>query len=238
MDRSLNEIVYSIKETLRDYSDDTDVSTEHLKYLVNTYRAQFLRRDLSKPGRYVDESIKQDIGCLRLELSDPADCCAVTSDCTILRTEKEIPHPVELRSSPLITSVGPINILQSRFEFVSYHRAIYSGNGDFNQQSIFAFYFNNRIYIKSNPDNKDAQMLEYIKARGVFQDPTAIKNFEDCESGTPCYNDDMDYPMNTWMIPMVKDAVIKEGLQLLKTPPDNENNSEDDRVFAGNRNSQ
>lgn len=238
MDNSLNEIAYSIKETLRDYSDDSDISTEHIKYLVNLYRANLLKKDLSKPGRNVNESLIQDLGCLELELADPADCCAVSTDCTILRTKSTIPDPIELHSSPLITSVGPVNILNSRFTFVSYHRAIFSGNGEFNKYSIFAFYYNNnsgkRIYIKSNPDNKDIQMLEHIKVRGVFEDPSQIKNFNDCETGNKCYDDNMNYPINSWLIPTIKDAVIKENLRLLGTPPDAENNSQDDRIFTGN----
>lgn len=232
MDRSLNEIAYSVRETLRDFSDDTDISTEHLKYLIGLYRSQFLHRDLRKPGRYVDESIKQDLGCLELELSDPADCCDISTDCTILRTKKRIPNPVEIHNGPLITSIGRVNKTQPRFSFVSYHRAIYSGNGDFNKNSIFAFYLNDRIFIKSHPDNRDAKMLEYINARGVFQDPTALADFNSCKDGTPCYNDDMDYPINSWMIPMVKDSVIKDSIRLLSTPYDAENNSEDDRVYG------
>lgn len=230
MDRSLNEIAYSVKETIRDYSDDSDISTDHIKYLINLYRSQYLKKDLRKPGRYVDESIKQDLGCLKLELIDPADCCDISTDCTILRTVKDIPDPIELYDAPLITSVGPVNKIKSRFSFVSYHRAIFSGNGDFNKDSIFAFYLNDKLYIKSNPDNMEAKLLEYINARGVFQDPSKIKDFEDCKTGNKCFDDDSKYPINSWMIPMVKEAVIQDTLRTLQTPVDPSNNSQDDRA--------
>lgn len=236
MDNSLNEIAYSVKETIRDFSDDSDISTDHVKYLVNLYRSQFLKREFAKPGRSVGENPKQDLKCLKLELADAADCCDITSDCSILRTQEKIPDPVESKGIPLITRVGPVNKIQSGFSFVSYHRAIFSGNGEFNKYNIFAFYMNDRIFIKSHSENREANMMEYVNVRGIFQDPSKVGQFINCD-GDPCFTDDDAYPINTWMIPMIKNAVIQETLRTLGIPYDAQNNSQDDRAFTGEQES-
>ncbi len=229
--KSLNEIIYSIKENLRDYSDDTDITTDHLRYLVDVYRSFFIRRDLKKFHNPISEDIIQDLGCIEMELSDPSECCDIDTGCTVLRTKQKIPAPMQTYMGDSLTRIGPINKIKSNFSHVSYRRAIYSGNGSFNSLSVFAFYLNGRIYLKLGPENREGRHLDLINARGIFESPREVGKFTKC-SGEPCYSDDDPYPVKSYMIPMIEEKILQVVSQKLSTPEDDQNDAQDERTIS------
>lgn len=225
---TINEITYDVLETVKSSRivDDSNITTDLVKYLLHVQRSVWLNRRLTKPGYDVTEDMIQDLGCLELEASDPADCCAVTTECSVLRTKKELPTPIHMNHTMAITHVGPVNKIQKPFSYVDYRRAIWSGNGRFNKDHIFGFWLNGRIYLKFNSSNRVAKMLEYINARGVFEDPEEVKEFTHC-SGEPCYTDDDRYPVPENLIPHMKDQVIKQLLMNERMPEDQKNDAND-----------
>lgn len=225
---TFNELIYDTMELLRgnQISDDTEISEDQVIYHWNNQRALWLRNEFNKPGRTIDPFLEQDLKCLELELADSADCCEVTTDCKILRTKLEIPKTIELHSSPAITRVGPVNKIKIPFSFTNYQKAIYDIEGKYTgKKGVFAFLLNNRIYLLS----KDplVNMLDYINVRGVFADPTKLKDFK-CNDGTDCFSLDDEYPINNWMIPYIKERVLQQFGMALQIPKDSANDSQED----------
>jgi hypothetical protein len=206
---TLNEIAYDLLSIVRpQLSDDTDISLDQIKFWVNNQRALWIKREMDR-NRAIDDDIQQVI-CAELEVADASDCCDVQTGCSILRTKEEIPNPIELHNKPAITRVGNVNKLSRPFSFVDYSRVPYVGNGKFNKDNIFTFLHNSRIYVISN--SPFIAPMQNIVIRGVFEDPREVANFTDCDNGKPCYSDDQEYPIKSWMLPQMKDMVLKNNL--------------------------
>ena len=70
----------------------------------------------------------------------------------------------------------------------------------------------------------NADGLEYINIRGIFEDPENVAKFGDC-AGKGCYNDSKsDFPMSMDMIQLINNGIINGELKLLTgTISDTEN---------------
>lgn len=226
---TLNELTYDILETVRNHRivDDLDIDERQVHYLIHNQRALWIRRELNQPGRNLDPNLIQDLGCVDLEIADRSECPDMPIGCSILRTKCTIPTTIELHDKPAITRVGPVDRLGENYSFVPYHQAVYSGNGKFNQRAIFAFLHNNRIYIKAS--GLAGQALEKINIRGVFEDPTNVDCFCNCD-GSVCYSNDEKYPLNRWMVPFIKDPIIKQFMLSQQMPEDNANDSNSNKI--------
>ena len=149
---TFNEYINDILETVRNnyIVDDTELTEALIAFTINYQRALWIRQEYNKPGRTIDHNIVQDLGCVELEEADRADCCGITIDCPILRTKQVIPNTIEFYNSTGITRVGPPDKLQIPISFVDYNQAVYSGNGKYNRNMLFAFLLNNRMYLITN----------------------------------------------------------------------------------------
>lgn len=221
---TLNEIIGAVRSRLEPIiSDDSMFDDREIAAKIHKQRALGIRNELNK-GRTVDANIIQDLGCVELEVADVAECCDITIDCDILRTTLVVPNTVELHHSNALW-VGPIDKLDAPFKLVSYAEAAVAGNGKFNQNMIYAFLNNGRVYVISK--NNDHKYLKYINIRGVFEDPSAAGVFNDC-SGSSCYTNDSRYPVNSWMLNYIEDYVVQHFIGKFQVPVDNSNDSKGD----------
>lgn len=220
-----SEIAYDILEILKGnhISDDVDISIPHIMYHINNQRALWIRNEYNKPGRTIDPQIVQDLGCLELEESDTADCCEITTDCIILRTKEILPNFIEFHDKSGITRVGPISKTNIPFNFVSYEKAVYSSFAKYGK-GVFAFLLNSRIYILVTDSKYD--YLDYINVRGVLSNPEDAQRFK-CDDEA-CFTYDSEYPINTWMIPYIKEQVLKQFGVSMQVPTDSANDAKDD----------
>jgi hypothetical protein len=209
---TLNEISYDLLSIVRPHlSDDSDIDIRQIKYWVHNQRALWVRQEMNKK-RSVDTDLIQTL-CADLEEVDPSDCCDIEIGCdTVLRTTKDVPETIELYHKEAIMRVAGINKLKKPFSYVDYSRVPWVGSGRFNKENIYAFLHNKRMYIFS-PGNPEWKFLENISIRGVFEDPTEAAKFKDCDNA-PCYTDDSEYPIKTWMLPALKEAILKSNLMI------------------------
>lgn len=219
-----NEIIFDILEDVKSHHivDDLDISERQVLYKLNVQRALWLRNELNKPGRTTDPFTVQSLGCVELEMADSSECPDLPVGCTVLRTKCEIPKTVELHHKDAITKVGPIDKLDYFFSYVPYEQAIFSGNGKYNSKSIYAFIYNKRMYFKVN--SAQAKLLKRVNIMGIFEDPSAVSTFCNTD-GTACFSYDTEYPISTWMIPFVKEQIVRELVQSLQLPEDNTNDA-------------
>jgi hypothetical protein len=182
-------------------------------------------------NRSIDPYVLQDLSCLELELVNPIDCCIdVPSECKVLRTKKVIPNTIELYFTKGIATIGSPDILKPRFVLIDYSRAPYIGNGRTTQKAVYAFMYNQYLYVVS----KDASvsLLKYITVRGIFEDPTELTDYVNCVDGKPCYKSSDPYPINMWMWEYIKPQVLQQLMQKGAMPLDNNNDANDTRTVS------
>jgi len=226
----LEEIIYDVRESLKAYTDDSEISNEYIIYLYGIKRSKYLRQELNNYQRTVDNSITQTF-CLPLE-EVSANECGLTTNCeTILRTKVKIPQPLELHLKSAIISVKPTKRTSIPFNFVPKQKAIYSEYSSFNN-SIFAFLDNDRyIYLKS--ENENLNMLECITITGIFENPLELMNYTNCcncpsNSTIPCFDEmTSNYPLQPHYIDLIKNEIVNELIQKLRIPEDLKNDSDD-----------
>lgn len=208
MKNSLNSIAYRIFEAIRSaIGDDDSIDIRQIKSDVHNERARWISRDIENK-RYIQPSFIQDLGCVELEIADPADCCDISLGCSIMRTKKEIPDTIASKHGDGILRVGYINKTLTPMLYIPYSRVPYTNSGRFNKQIIYVFRVKNRLYLVSDEDNDDLKLLEYINVRGIFENPSQVKDFVSCD-GDPCYTDDDEYPI-TRKIRLIIEQSIKQ----------------------------
>jgi hypothetical protein len=224
---TLNEIAFDLLSIVRpQLSDDSDIDIRQIKFWIHNQRALFIRNELNR-NRTIDADIVQTI-CAELEEVDASDCCNITLDCPVLRTVKEIPNTIELHNKPGITRTGPVNKKKEPFSFVEYDRIPFVASARFTGNMVYTFLHNNYIYVYTK--NPRYSNLAALTIRGVFEDPALAADFCDSDS-VPCYTDDMDYPIKSWMIPGLKQAILKSNLMITaqaEAQADSSNNASSD----------
>jgi len=207
---TLNEIAYDLISIVRpQLSDDNEIDLRQIKFWIRNQRSLWIRNELNRK-RTIDEEIIQTI-CADIEEVDASDCCDITIDCTILRSKKKIPKTIELHNKNAIVRVGPVNRKGKPFSYIGYERVPWVGSGRFNSHMLYAFLYNEYIHVLTN--NPAYQDLKTIVIRGVFEDPATVSVFTDCDN-QPCYSDDDPYPIKSWMIPALKEAILKSNLMI------------------------
>ena len=221
----LRDLHSQLDEELNISSSDSLFSSLYYTDLINEQRSLFIRKEYNRK-RVLDPNIQQTINCLELELVDPHNCCVdIPIGCKILRTKYQIPNTIELHHTKTLSSVGPVDITQKRFSLIDYSRVPYVGNGRTTGNSIYAFLYDNYIYIFSK--KAEIKTLKSITIRGIFEDPTALKDLNDC-SNKPCWSPDNVYPINQWMWAYIKPQILNSLLRQKSIPVDDTNNSKDD----------
>jgi len=221
-----NKLIYDVRENLRQYTDDSEISDRYILYLYGIKRAKYYRQELNNYQRTTDVSATQTF-CLELE-EVPANECGLNLQCdTILRTVKPIPQPLELHTKSAITSVKPTTILGIPFNFITKEKAVFYKNSPF--KGIFAFLDNNRyIYVIS--DINTIKLLECITITGVFQDPLDLITYSNCCgcNDSPCINlDTINYPIRYDLVDLIKKEIVSDLINQLKIPEDKQNDSDD-----------
>lgn len=219
-----------LDESLAINSVESSFSYEFYTDLINEQRALYLRQEYNK-NRSLDPYVIQTLKCINMELVNRTDCCfSVPDGCKILKSVKEIPNTLELYYTKGISSVGPADITLARYILVDYSRIAYVGNGRSNRNAIYAFLYDNHLYLISRGPN--VNLIKNVTVRGVFEDPTSLGEFLDC-SGNACYSIHDPYPMNLWMWAYVKPAVLQQLMQKGTNSLDDANNAEDGKTEGG-----
>lgn len=223
---SLVDLHSQLDESIAVNSIESSFSYELYTDLINEQRSLWLRNEYNK-NRSIDPYILQDLKCVELELVNPIDCCiTVPTGCQVLRTVQPIPNTIEFYFTKGIVSVGPADILQPRFLLIDYSRVPYVGHGRTTQNSIYAFLYGGYLYITSK--NVSHKMLKRITIRGIFEDPTSLSGFINCE-GESCWTPDQPYPINLWMWGYIKPLIVQQLLQKGSYSLDDSNNADDQK---------
>lgn len=209
---TLDNIAYDIITTLKQYHDDSDIDLRQVKYWIRNSRAIWLKNELNK-NKPVSPSFVQDLGCLELCWSE-VSMCNLPSDFKVKRTTELLPTTIETQFEPTITRVGPTFLLDARYTVVSYERIPYIGSRRFNENTIYAFWLNNHIYLACKGDTLQYKALDKVNVQGVFADPEDCSRFTKCD-GTPVYTDSTVYPMPAYLVSYMKDILLQGDIRIM-----------------------
>lgn len=223
----LEDLHAQLDEALNINSSESVFDQLYYTDLINEQRSLWLRNEYNK-NRSIDPNVQQTLACVELELVDPNTCCiTVPNQCKVLRTKLTIPNTIEFNFTKGITSIGPVDITKPRYSFIDYTRVPYIGEGRTTTKSIYAFLYDNYIWIISK--DFTVKSLKYITIRGIFEDPTELGAFTDC-ANQACWSPREKYPINQWMWAYIKPYIIQQLLQKQTIPLDDSNNAKDDKT--------
>lgn len=184
-------------------------------------RATLLKRRADR-GQ-VTESDKQTF-CLDLIPSKFFDCSCIMPEhnCLILRTQVQIPEYLNSKDKPMLEVRLLDGTVVNHISFTTLKKAAFSRTA---ANKLGWFVFNNFLYIVGS------LTLEKVMLTGIFEDPMSVAKFQDCETGEVCYNDNMDYPIDSSLINALHELVIQRLLPTLNLPQDDENNARNSTII-------
>jgi len=225
---TLNQIAYGLFEIIRGkISDDSDIDLDQIKDMIHSTRARLLKQKFDKNLRVIDDVFTQSLGALAIESVDSSANTSVASGRYMFRTIKEIPHTIDRRNQEgTFTRIGPADKLATKYNLVSYDRALYSGFGRANKDQIFAFLRDNKIYLISN-SGAWHKAVQYIDVTGVFQNPAHVAIFLDSSADSLTFADER-YPISRAMQEDIENVILKEKLGVQSQAPSDKVNDGDD----------
>ena len=206
---TLDEIAYNLLNLVRGgrSNNDEHISLDQIKFNIKHYRAMFIRRDYAKNG-FVSRHVEQDLGCVQLKSVDASKCCSLNTSCAVYRTVKELPKTIRYNFEEAISYVGDISgtgtipiVNSNTIQWLPYDK--------YTKGKMKAYMIDNFLYIYN------ADGLETINIRGVFEDPQEVSKFDECDRGG-CYDDSSTpFPISMDMLSLINQGILTAELQLL-----------------------
>lgn len=222
-----NEIVYGIRERVRELADDSDISNRQILFEVNNQRALYY----SKKGRKIDDTVKQEI-CMNVNIVDPMKCGCTTSGCKALRTASTVPPTITTNGDQAgVLMVRGNGMLSKPFSFISWEKIRFAANNEFTARDIYAAIApDGYIYFKSANPEIELLASTQIIATLLLENPKDAKNFTDCITNETCYSADNPYPLKASLYTYIAPLVVQNLLQREQLPKDKANNASDDKT--------
>jgi hypothetical protein len=220
---TLQEIAYNLLNLVRGgrSNHDEHISLDQIKFNIKHYRAMFIRRDYARNG-FNSRHIEQDLGCIRIEKVDASKCCSLPIGCAVYRTELPIPKTVRYNFEEAITHVGDVTGI-GRIPMVSSSTVKFLPYDKYTKGKHKAYMIEDFLYIYN------AEGLEFINVRGVFENPEDVAKFGDC-GDQGCYDDTIhDFPIPMDMLGQINQGILNGELKMLAgTTSDTENDRQQD----------
>ena len=213
------ELIYICLDLLKNKSDDSFYTEDHVIYLLDKFRIVLLEQKYSKTNMAIDDANYQTL-CIPLQRDDDFSDLLCN---TILKSSIKIPN---IMNSSFL-KIEPIKGIATNFTYVTWNRFPYTGYNEWLQNIIYFSDNNNYIYAKSN--NPQFRELKSIKCKGVFTDTKEASKLQcDYNEDTSCNILEKVYPIEEGLIASLIELVIKELSTGLYKPSDDENNAKDD----------
>lgn len=217
------EIIYSVIEKLKVYTDDADITEEFIASLIDTKRAMLLKQQFAKNAWHMPIEIKQEL-CIDLEVANKID--GVSCFGKMLRTKSALPASIKIKGKEGPLNVRKLDRTEIPINIIPVERMPYVGYNSFIAGMIYcAVDYDGRLYFQSN--KKNHLFLESIKVTDVYEAPDVAYALE-------CNNDagsveawDSEYPVEAAMADVIVNMIVQELARTLALPQDDENDAED-----------
>lgn len=222
----VKEAVYMVLDLVKDISDDSTLTEDHIVFLLKKYRSFLIKKELEKEKEQDSSSIEfetQEI-CIQLEETEgiPGLPC---EGGLYLRSTEAIPKTLDGTAHSVYPAdfYGGIHIA-----FVPRNRMRFVGTNRFLDGIIYCSIGPDKhLYLKSS--NPQFLYLEKLRMSAVFEDfeEAASLLCPDSEDSV-CDVLDMDMPIRDYLVPTLIELVEKEVLGMFYRPADKINNAADD----------
>ena len=214
----VNEIVYYCLDAIKAFSDDSYVNEDHIVFLLSKYRGSLLQQ-YHNIKKLIPDSNYQTI-CLTLTSTDSIPC----TNGAILKSNEEVPSlmPIGNPSIYLFNGFESENIV-----FIPFTRLKAVGWNKWKKNFIYvAVGPDKHLYLSSS--NPQAQYLETLRLKGLFEDFEKAFELECDEEGKPCDEMERDFPLEVALVPDLIARVVKDALGMAWKTSDSNNNANDD----------
>ena len=193
---------------------DFKIDSSQVAFWVNEVRAMLISQAIQKKQDLSDIWI-QAITCLELEQVDSSECCSITTGCYILKSVQPLPVTIETWMDNTIIKVtkptGEIISKSNPFE-VNYNKY-----NKYTGKKSNWYLKNSYLYVTNE------QLLETVNVYGIFEDPSDLSEFINCENNS-CFGWDSNYPCSLKMANDITNIVLKTKVfPFLQLPADNKN---------------
>jgi len=223
----IEEIIYDVREGIKEYSDDSEFSNEYILYLYNIKRAKYLKQRLDRLGRKFDNRVLQTL-CLELHEVDSNICGIETCD-KILSTKKVVPDFLQLSDKDAIERISPSDQLSKKFNTIPREKAAYYLDSNFSSKIKCYLHDDGHIYLLSS----EPIFTNCISITGVFENPLDLKNYKNCcgcEDSLSCYDEmTTNYPLSPDLIDIIRLEIINELTSRKDPRLQDKNNDSDDQ---------
>jgi len=164
---------------------------ERVKFHIKHLRAKFIRQDFERNkfsrnivSSYVDKLIKVD----------KLDNCLVELGCVMLRTERKVPKPIQLKGV-LFQYVGGVDYASGSWGEIDPAEVATLQYKIFGADLERWYYTNDYIYVITKGKFK------FIRVESAFEEPE--KAVTVCENSVDCLTDDDEFPVSLHMVDMI-----------------------------------
>lgn len=222
------ELIYIVLDLCKVASDDAYFTEEHVEWLLSKNRSFLLKREEERLREQNSDAYRQTI-CVDLELY--TEFC--NDDCSdkYLKSIQEVPKLIST-STPTMSTM---DYFQSNVCYIPFEKMKYVNYNKFLKNIIYAAIGpDHHVYMRSS--NPMFENLSRIKINGVFD------NFEEAAE-LACYSDgsamecdsfEMEFPIDSYLVPELVDRVLRELLSASYRPKDMSNDASDNLSYIAN----
>jgi hypothetical protein len=223
---TLREMIFSAREQINAYSDDSAISDDHLAFLFQNKRATYLEVLAANPRKQMPIEAYQTL-CFSLQPSNDCEDGKV-----ILKSNLEF--PASINSSQDIEGIGSVHldsIMAKWINVISHERIAFIEAGRFNT---------NQIYVSKDTDDRLILLsksnshifIEDIKVKIIASNPEAADKLTCSTSSSEnvCDFYDKKYPIPESLVKPIISETVNELLLKLGLGQDIVNNSNDDTL--------
>ena len=213
------EVVYAILDLLKQSSDDSYYTQEHVLFLASKMRAAILKQAYSNIKKEIPESNYQTI-CLDLIPAIDDEPCEGGS---YLRSQQEIPATLTIGN----TQIYPVDYYQGEITFVSRERMRYVGHNKWLQNIIYASLGpDQHLYFKSS--NPQYMYLKKVRMTSIFEDAESAAELQcDSEGEKACDVLDTPFPLEEGLVTSLIELAVKFLSGSIYKPKDPDNDASD-----------
>ena len=226
-----SEIVYMCLDLLKQKSDDSFYTEEHILFLASKMRALLLERKYKNGRNQTYSSVPPEdvqLICVGLEPTEMLPgCCGGAW----LKSTRQIPKMLGVYEPRIGTLNGMIH---SVLTFIPAERMPYVGYNKWLKNIIYAARDNDG-YLYLNGQNPQFLNLESVKISGVFANPEEASALacEGSDESQVCDIMEQEFPLEDALIPSCIELVVQELAGARYAPEDNVNNDKDDLGRGG-----
>lgn len=223
------EIIYIILDQLKNTSDDSLFTEDHISFLADKYRTFLLKQRYSDIKKQIPESNYQTI-CLdliKVPAIDNYSCGGY-----YLKSKEKIPYLMKIGN----TVVYPTDYYQGNITYISRDRMRYVGDNKYLQNIIYTSLGpDNYLYFKSS--NPQFLHLQKVRMTAIFENPKEATNLQclDSEGNIICDPFDIVFPLEEALVPQLIELIIKELARTKYMVEDKVNDADDTNNNQYNR---